>query len=149
LPPPPPTAIFFRKRCRSRGIGCKCRIRIRPKGQIIQLEKIGARPHPPRLQYLRRSGAPRKRTQTNQILDTRTNIAAHSRARSKLRRSLGRAVFRLVARSLDRRAFVCSQGTNNGSPPLPTGLRKRFPVVCPHAVIGAYIIPEFGPLDPP
>lgn len=87
------------------------------KGQIIQLEKMVARPHPPRLQHLRRSGARRKRTQANQILDTRTNIAAHSRARSTLRRSLGRAVFHLIARSLARRAFVCSQGTSKGSPP--------------------------------
>jgi hypothetical protein len=83
-----------------------------------------------------------------------TKSSTHEQA-SRLTRALDqRSVVRLdarsfawsLARSLARRAFVCSQGTNKGSPPLPTGLRKRFPVVCPHTL---NLIPEFDPLDLP
>ncbi len=117
------------------------------KGQIIQLEKMVARPHPPRLQHLRRSGARRKRTQANQI-PTRAQTSRLTRALDQ------RSVVRLDARSfawslapsLDVRLFARRELTKVSPPPLPTGLRKRFHVVCPHTL---NLIPELDPLDPP
>lgn len=144
---PPANRNLFRNRCKSRGIGCKCRIHICPKAKLFSSKRwwLGPTHHAcSTCEDLVRAENSHKQTKSSARAQT-----------SRLTRALDqRSVVRLDARSFawslapsfDVRLFARRELTKVSPPPLPTGLRKRFHVVCPHTL---NLIPELDPLDPP